>query len=132
MSNTTTTALVLDITTDETAKALVATIKAAVNGAGKYVAYVEAHTVTRETVKVHATALAVATYPNEKPVQTVDGKRTKFGNAVQAAGFGLRSALDKKPGADTDYLARIVKAVEAAMDHDIDADTIKAALESII
>lgn len=86
---------------DKTASALVATIRAAVNGAGKYVAYVAAHEVTRETVKDHALALAVLAYPNEKPVQKKDGKRTKFGNAVQAAGNGLRAALDKDEDDDT-------------------------------
>lgn len=88
----------IDLTGDATALALVATIKGAVNGIGKYAAYVEAHKVTRETVKDHARALAVLAYPHEKPIQTVtdaDGNkcRTKFGNAVQAAGNGLRAAL---------------------------------------
>jgi hypothetical protein len=82
--------------TDKTAVALVATIRAAVNGNGKYAAYVAAHDVTRETVKDHALALATFAYPNETPVQKKDGKRTKFGNAVQAAGNGLRSALEKE------------------------------------
>jgi hypothetical protein len=81
---------------DRTATALVAVIRSAVNGKGKYDAYVGDHSVTRETVKDHALALAVFAYPNEKPVQKVDGKRTKFGNAVQAAGNGLRAALDKE------------------------------------
>jgi hypothetical protein len=81
---------------DATAVALVATIRAAVNGAGKYAAYVEAHDVTRENVKYHAAALAALAYPNERPVQTVEGKRTKYGNAVQAAGNGLRAALGKE------------------------------------
>lgn len=80
--------------TDKTAAALVATIRAAVNGTGKYVAYVADHTVTRDNVKDHARALAVLAYPSEKPVQTKDGARTKFGNAVQAAGNGLRAALE--------------------------------------
>jgi hypothetical protein len=88
----------IDLTGDKTARALIDTIKGAVNGGSKYAAYVEAHKVTRETVKDHALALAVLTYPHEKPVQTVtdaDGnkRRTKFGNAVQAAGNGLRAAL---------------------------------------
>lgn len=80
---------------DKTAAALVATIRAAVNGQGKYAAYVADHTVTRETVKDHALALAVLAYPNDAPVQKKDGKRTRFGNAVQAAGNGLRNALEK-------------------------------------
>lgn len=91
--NNTTVTLAAD---DATAKALVDTIKSSVNGAGKYVAYVTAHGVTRETVKYHAAALAAFAYPHEKPVQRVDGKRTKFGNAVQAAGAGLRTALGKQ------------------------------------
>lgn len=82
---------------DKTAAALVATIKAAVNGAGKYAAYVADHTVTRDTVKDHARALAALAYPNDAPVQTKDGVRTRFGNAVQAAGNGLRAALDEDP-----------------------------------
>lgn len=84
--------------TDSTAAPLVATIRAAVNGNGKYAAYVKAHMVTRETVKDHAYALAVLAYPNDKPVQKSDGKRTRFGNAVQAAGNGLRSVMDKADG----------------------------------
>jgi len=80
---------------DITALALVSTIKSAVNGAGKYVAYVDAHNVTRANVAAHSFALAVLAYPNDKPVQKVDGKRTRFGNAVQAAGNGLRAALGK-------------------------------------
>lgn len=83
---------------DQTAMALVQTIKSAVNGAGKYVAYVDAHNVTRETVKFHAAALAALAYPNDAPVQKKDGTRTRFGNAVQAAGNGLRNALGKGEG----------------------------------
>jgi hypothetical protein len=91
---------------DTTASALVATIRAAVNGAGKYVAYVAAHNVTRDTVKDHALALAVLAYPNEKPVQKKDGSRTKFGNAVQAAGNGLRAALDKDEESEKPVILR--------------------------
>lgn len=80
---------------DSTASALVATIRSAVNGASKYVAYVEAHNVTNTTVKDHAFALAVLAYPNIKPIQKKNNVRTQFGNAVQAAGNGLRHALGK-------------------------------------
>jgi hypothetical protein len=85
----------IDLTGSKSAQALVATIKAAVNGNGKYAAYVSEHSVTRETVKDHAFALATLAYPKDETVQKKDGKRTRFGNAVQAAGNGLRSALDK-------------------------------------
>ena len=84
---------------DATAKALVSHIKSAVNSAAKYSAYVEAHGVTSDTVADHARALAVLAYPNDKPVQKTDGKRTRFGNAVQAAGKGLRTALADDDGA---------------------------------
>lgn len=97
----------LTLTTDDsTAAALVATIRAAVNGAGKYLAYVEAHDVTRETIKDHARALAVLAYPHDKPVQKVDGSRTKFGNAVQAAGKGLREALGADETGDKPIVLR--------------------------
>jgi hypothetical protein len=81
---------------DRTAAALVSTIRAAVNGEGKYRAYVSDHDVTRETVKDHARALATLAYPSDKPVQASKGVRTRFGNAVQAAGNGLRAALDSE------------------------------------
>lgn len=105
-------------TDDKTAAALVATIRASVNGLGKYAAYVTEHSVTRETVKDHAFALAVLAYPNDAPVQKKDGKRTRFGNAVQAAGNGLRNTLDKDDADDKtpDYLALAVKAALAARD----------------
>lgn len=117
----------------ETAAALVNTIKNAVNGVGKYAAYVEAHGVTRETVKDHALTLATLAYPNEKPVQKKDGKRTKFGNAVQAAGNGLRSALASDEADDEaatpDYLALAVQAAKTA--HDKGAVSIDAVLDAI-
>lgn len=94
----TTNVITLD-SNDSTAKALVSHIKSAVNSAAKYAAYVEAHGVTRDTVADHARALAVLAYPNDKPVQKADGKRTRFGNAVQAAGKGLRTALADEDGA---------------------------------
>lgn len=118
---------------DPTASALVNTIRAAVNGGRKYVAYVAAHNVTRETVKGHAAALAVLAYPSDKPVQKIDGKRTRFGNAVQAAGNGLRAALDKEsPESTTDYLARVVKAAVAASEHEVSADQIMTAVKEAL
>lgn len=121
----------------ETAAALVATIKGAVNGLGKYAAYVAAHGVTKETVKDHAATLAALAYPNDKPVQTVkvDGTktRTRFGNAVQAAAAGLRNALDTEPTTtNTDWLAKIVKDAEKAIDAGVDADAIRSALASVL
>lgn len=93
-----------------TANALVATIRAAVNGNGKYADYVMANDVTRETVKDHAAALAALAYPNDETVQKIDGKRTRFGNAVQAAGNGLRAALAKNDSETTNAVNLITKA----------------------
>lgn len=118
---------------DATATALVYYIRASVNGGAKYDAYVKAHSVTRETVKQHAPALASFAYPNEKPIQTVDGKRTTYGNAVQAVATGLRRALGKNDNTvATDYLAKIVKAVESGLEHDLTPAQVKAALDSIL
>jgi hypothetical protein len=119
-------------TDDATAAPLVAHIKSSVNSAAKYSAYVTAHGVTRDNVKHHAAALAVLAYPNEKPVQKVDGKRTKFGNAVQAAGAGLRKALGTAEPVPTDYLLRVQKAVEAAVEHDVDAEMIREAIAGLL
>lgn len=80
---------------DKTAAALVATIRSAVNGRGKYAAFVTQYNVNRENVARYAAGLAALAYPNDEQVQKRDGKRTRFGNAVQAAGNGLRAALDK-------------------------------------
>lgn len=99
----------------DAAMALVNTIKSAVNGAGKYAAYVAANDVTRDNVKDHARALAMLTYPNDAPVQKKDGVRTRFGNAVQAAGNGLRAALGKdESSANTDWLRLVRQAAENA------------------
>lgn len=124
-------------TDDPTAAALVATIKGAVNGAGKYGAYVAAHGVTRENVKEHARALAVLAYPNDKPVQTVKDEngtktRTRFGNAVQAAGAGLRAHLESKPRKERDLLAELVKAAERAADNGHTPEDIMAALKAVL
>lgn len=94
--------ITLDLTSDPTASALVATIKASVNGDAKYTRYVSVHGVTAENVADHARALAVATYPNDEPVQKKDGKRTRFGNAVQKAGAGLRRAITPEDSEDSE------------------------------
>lgn len=77
-----------------TVKAIVSQIKSDMRGGSKYAAYVEEFKVTRETVKDHALALARLVTP--ETAQKKDGRRTRFGNAVQAAGNGLRSALPEE------------------------------------
>jgi hypothetical protein len=84
----------IDLTIDNpTVKAVVNQIKSDMRGRGKYAAYVAEFGVTRESVKDHALALARLVTP--ETAQKKDGVRTRFGNAVQAAGNGLRSVLDK-------------------------------------
>jgi hypothetical protein len=103
MSNTSATSASVVLSSDDaTAYALVSIIRAAVRGESRYAAYVVAHEVTRETVKDHALALAVLAFPTAAPVQKTDGKRTKFGNAVQAAGAGLRRALESDESDESD------------------------------
>lgn len=127
------TAAVILTNDDATAAALVASIKSSVNSAPKYAAYVEAHGVNRSNLKDHARALAVLSYPNDEPVQTTktdDGTkvRTRFGNAVQAAGAGLRKHVEAPARKDRDLLAELVKAADRAREAGIDDDTIAAAL----
>lgn len=110
-------------TDDRSAMALVATIKAAVNGAGKYATYVADHTVTRDTVKDHAYALAVLTYPNDAPVQKKDGTRTRFGKAVAAAGNGLRAALDTEDPEPKPAVLRVSLSGEGGGSSVVDMDT---------
>ena len=90
MSNTTDTTVTLD-PNNATVKAVVNQIKSDMRGGAKYDKYVTDFSVTRETVKEHALALARLVTP--ETAQKKDGKRTRFGNAVQAAGNGLRRAL---------------------------------------
>lgn len=139
--NTTTYAQVINasvITDSASADALVATIKAEVNGIPKYAAYVTANGVTRETVKDHAAALVALTYPSLEPVQTKDGKRTKYGNAIQAVAKNLRKALadqdDTTPDAKAkDYLAALIKAAQSAAEKGgMSADQIETAVHTAL
>lgn len=60
-----------------------------------------------------------------------------YWKAARAVRIGLVSAVkraagDPEPPADTDYLALIVKAVESGKAHNLTADQIKAAVESVL
>lgn len=114
MSNTTSNqpAVVLD-ETNATVKSIVAQVKSDMRGGAKYATYVAEFGVTHDTVKDHA--LAIARLVTPETAQKKDGVRTRFGNAVQAAGNGLRSALGKKDGAtDTDWIRLVRQAAENA------------------
>lgn len=114
----------------KTVKDIVTQVRSDMRGAGKYLAYVTEYKVTRETVKDHALAIAMLVYPNDEPVQKSNGTRTRFGNAVQAAGNGLRAALGKDDAEKaTDWLRLVKQAAEnAANKGGFSADAIMAAV----
>lgn len=101
-------------TDNATVKAVVNQIKSDMRGGSKYGAYVAEFGVTHDTVKVHAAALAALVTP--VTAQRKDGVRTRYGNAVQAAGNGLRTALGKKDAEpkDTDWIRLVRQAAENA------------------
>lgn len=74
-------------------------VRYAVKARGSWQTFVAENTITRDMIADTARELAGLAYPSDEPVQKVDGVRTRFGNAVQAAGNGMRSVLDKD---DTD------------------------------
>ena len=100
--------------TDNVVKA----IRYAVRTRGYWVTFVKENNITRDMIADTARELAALAYPNDEPVQKKDGKRTRFGNAVQAAGNGLRAAIDKDDADDKtpDYLDMVRQAVKKARD----------------
>jgi len=110
--------------------AAVKAVRYAVRARGTWLAYVNDNGVTRETVKDHALALAILAYPNDAQVQKQDGQRTRFGNAVQAAGNGMRSVLDKdETTKNTDWLKLVKQAAANAHNKgEIPTDQIVAAV----
>lgn len=117
--------------TDNVVKA----IRYAVRTRGYWVTFVAENNITRDMIADTARELAALAYPNDEPVQKKDGKRTRFGNAVQAAGNGLRAAIDKN-GADDktpDYLALAVQAARNAHDKgEISTDDILTAVTAAL
>lgn len=96
-----------------TVKSVVAQVKSDMRGGAKYSTYVTEFNVTHDNVKDHARAIAALVTP--ETAQVKDGVRTRYGNAVQAAGNGLRSALGKKDGKkDTDWIRLVRQAAENA------------------
>lgn len=87
--------------------------------------------IDRDGIKDAARQIAALAFPKDEPVQKVDGKRTRFGNAVQAAAYMMRAVLaeDETEAEETtpDYLAALVKAAEKAAEHGID---VMAALDT--
>lgn len=99
MSNTTNTTPITLVNSDRAVSA----VRSAVRNMGTWQSFVTDNGVTRDNVKDYASALAVLAFPKDAPVQKTDGKRTRFGNAVQAAGNGMRYVLTKnETDGDTD------------------------------
>lgn len=120
--------------TSKTVKDIVTQVRSDMRGAGKYLTYVTEYKVTRETVKDHALAIAMLVYPNDEPVQKSNGTRTRFGNAVQAAGNGLRAALGKdETEKTTDWMRLVRQAVEnAANKGGFEADRILSEVREVL
>ena len=93
--------------------------------------FVKDNGITRDDIATTAREIATLAYPNDEPVQKIDGKRTRYGNAVQAAAFNLRSVLPKdETTTETDYLAKVIKAATTAVDHEIDAAKVRDAVNA--
>lgn len=116
---------------NSTVKSVVNQIKSDLRGGSKYGAYVAEFNVTHENVKDHAAALAGLVTP--VTAQRKDGQRTRYGNAVQAAGNGLRAALGKQEGKATDWIKLIRQAVENGQNKgDLSSDTIMATVKDAL
>lgn len=102
-------------------KSIVAQVKSDMRGGAKYAKYVETFGVTRETVKDHA--LAIARLVTPETAQKKDGTRTRFGNAVQAAGNGLRAALGKGEDEPKDAALRVTLSGEGGGSATVDMDS---------
>lgn len=83
-------------------------IRYAVKSRGYWRTFVEENGITRDQIADTARELAALAYPNDEPVQKKDGQRTRFGNAVQAAGNGMRSVLDADESDDTERAVNLL------------------------
>lgn len=89
--------------------AVVNAVRYAVKARGTWATFVTENGITRDMIADTARELAALAYPSDEPVQKTDGKRTRFGNAVQAAGNGMRSVLDKdSDGDDTEQTVNLL------------------------
>lgn len=84
-------------------------VRYAVKTRGAWATFVAENSITRDMIADTARELAVLAFPSDEPVQKTDGKRTRFGNAVQAAGNGMRSVLDKdEAGSDEEQVVNLL------------------------
>lgn len=124
----TATQITLDLTGNASAKAFVAAVK---SGERKAQTYVDTNGVTADNLAEHVAALTLLAYPKAKP----DGRADKgtpgyaahnFRNAIRGA---LKRCLDKPTTveSETDYLAKVLKAIDAGVTHNLNAaDILKA------
>jgi len=100
---------------NETTKTVVNAVRYAVKTRAAWETYVAENNVTRETIAEHARTLAGLAYPSDEPVQSVrdeNGRkvRTRYGNAVQAAGYMMRSVLATDDDSTAPTVALLTKA----------------------
>jgi hypothetical protein len=95
-------------------------VKYAVRTRKDWEAFMTENKIDRDGIKDAAREIASLAFPSDKPVQKVDGRRTRFGNAVQAAAYMMRAVLDQDKDDDApttpDYLALAVQAAKTAHD----------------
>lgn len=113
-------------------------VKYAVKTRKDWEAFMTENEITRDKIADTAREIAALAFPKDKPVQKTDGKRTRFGNAVQAAAYMMRAVLAQEeigdePPATPDYLALAVQAAKTAHDKgSVDTGKILAAVEAAL
>lgn len=121
----------IDLTNDDAARLFVNAVK---NGERKAQAYVETHGVTVENLPEHVAALTALAYPNVKPSSRADRNTREyaahnFRNAVRNAMKRCLGTEDTE-ASDTDYLAKFIKATEAALGHNVTPQALVDALHA--
>ena len=116
--------------------AVVNAVRYAVKTRKDWEAFMTENSIERDGIAAAAKELAALAFPSDDPIQTVDGKRTRYGNAVQAAAYMMRGVLAQAEVNDTpatpDYLALAVQAAETAHDKgEVSYRTIVDALVSL-
>ena len=91
-------------------KNVVNAVKYAVKTRQDWIDFVTENKITRADIKDAAREIAALAYPSDEPVQTVDGVRTRYGNAVQAAGYMMRSVLATDEDSTAPTVALITRA----------------------
>lgn len=108
---------------NETTKTVVNAVRYAVKSRKAWETFVAENNITRDDIKTAAREVADLAYPakeGDKQVQTIDGVRTPYGNAVQAAGYMMRAVLAADSEDSTEpTVALITKAGAKATKEDV-------------